>query len=554
MPEIATTTPTGSLIPWIHQSALNNSKIRTRERYWRTYRQEGTTRLVQTKGDGTIGTKGSMHYQIVPDAVTVRKYLPLISDLTALASLQMVLLESVVEYMDHRNQSPILHHNTVRESAANQERNLLHTLVEQGKMTAFCDLSVRDNLLQEDEFTWMQYNAMPIAERSRHALFRAARLLYQESVTSIIVASEEGLHKFEAEDGVLILSMVDLLDLLEKHQIINLEQHVRWIELMQVCDEEYTRRNAPDQEVKTMNDVCNYLSEADVQEGLRSKNLFRGRLVVSSENYKEAYVQVENKSFFVDMLRKHHNRAFHYDIVVIEPLPESQWGRPIGRRRLVFQQENNDDEESLRTVADGPAVTSARVVAISKPYRRTFVATLLDVPQHDDEKAVIVVPMDIKIPKIRIRTQSWRNYLQKRLWVQIDEWDTTSFYPQGRCLEIIGPIGDLETEVSCLLREQQVDLEPFSVAALACLPPEEDQWKVPQNETEQRRDLRTSRRIFSVDPPGCQDIDDTMHAKRLPNGDIEGTNNSRHRLIVLTWISRCASSLSNLQWEFTLLT
>ena len=45
-------------------------------------------------------------------------------------------------------------------------------------------------------------------------------------------------------------------------------------------------------------------------------------------------------------------------------------------------------------------------------------------------------------------------------------------------------------------------------------------WSIPPEEINSRRDLRDYC-IFSVDPPGCQDIDDTMHARRLPNGLIE---------------------------------
>ena len=73
---------------------------------------------------------------------------------------------------------------------------------------------------------------------------------------------------------------------------------------------------------------------------------------------------------------------------------------------------------------------------------------------------------------------------------------------------------------------------PFSKAILACLPAEGDAWTVPpkdaalEGEThaakiwQNRVDLRAET-ICSIDPPGCQDIDDALHAKRLPNGNIE---------------------------------
>lgn len=58
---------------------------------------------------------------------------------------------------------------------------------------------------------------------------------------------------------------------------------------------------------------------------------------------------------------------------------------------------------------------------------------------------------------------------------------------------------------------------PFSMSAMACLPAidEGEEWSIPPEEIEKRKDLRSipDMYIYSVDPPGCQDIDDTMHAR-----------------------------------------
>lgn len=85
---------------------------------------------------------------------------------------------------------------------------------------------------------------------------------------------------------------------------------------------------------------------------------------------------------------------------------------------------------------------------------------------------------------------------------------------------------------------------PFGKAILGCLPVEGDSWKVPEKtavnlEWRDRKDLRDLV-ICSIDPPGkryscaqvpiksdiasslgCQDIDDALHARKLPNGNIE---------------------------------
>lgn len=64
---------------------------------------------------------------------------------------------------------------------------------------------------------------------------------------------------------------------------------------------------------------------------------------------------------------------------------------------------------------------------------------------------------------------------------------------------------------------------PFPDAALRCLPvvPPGTPWEAAPEEAAKRRDLRTSRLVCSVDPPGCQDIDDALSVEALPDGGWE---------------------------------
>lgn len=92
-----------------------------------------------------------------------------------------------------------------------------------------------------------------------------------------------------------------------------------------------------------------------------------------------------------------------------------------------------------------------------------------------------------------------------------------------------------------MLLEYEVPYRPFGKAILDCLPKEGEQWVVPPKdlsrpEWRDRQDLRELI-ICSIDPPGvfatasknpslnrligCQDIDDALHARQLPNGNIE---------------------------------
>jgi exosome complex exonuclease DIS3/RRP44 len=85
-------------------------------------------------------------------------------------------------------------------------------------------------------------------------------------------------------------------------------------------------------------------------------------------------------------------------------------------------------------------------------------------------------------------------------------------------------LGTKGAETEALLLEYDVQYRPFPKAVLDCLPTEGHDWKVPASTDDpgwkDRRDLR-GLQICSIDPVGCQDIDDALHARPLPNGNFE---------------------------------
>jgi len=575
--------------PWVGRSFLKDAKLRASERYWRPallppsasagteHERKGARICLEAVSSSAISSTATL---LLPDALTWRKYLRLIRRIVDLCSaaavatvskeaaadpfFQWILTESATELLDHRNQS-------LREAAAPQERSLLQRLVlEQSShnnnnnslVVALADLSVRENANGEnggsggdDEWDLLEYPSLNLTERSRQALVRAGNLLNgassllrrnNSSSSSSSSSSDSGaqlcwlvvdddnarlpLDEDDTESANMkYVSMDQIIDAVTEALKLSIEEAERLRQLKQVCKEEYERRNAP--AADTMQEAIEtVLTEEEIRKRLQTGQLLRGRLNVTRDNVREAFVTTSGgkQTFFVQF--DHFNRAFHQDMVLIEPLPESQWGRPVGKRRLVHQSDNNDENDTDAATLDHhlattPTVPSARVVAIDQPTRRVFVATMTDVPHNDG--AVLVIPMDPRIPKIRIRTRSWQRFVGVRLKVEIVDWDADSNYPTGHCVKILGPIGDLETEIGALLIENLVELDPFSTEALACLPVEGSDWRVTEDQVQQRKDLRTSRRVFSVDPPGCQDIDDTMHAEVLPNGDVEGKKSDK---------------------------
>lgn len=583
--------------PWIHRSCLKDSgKIRSTERYWHPCTENflSLSSCAVALGTVTISKVDDNEHDsfvVLPDATCLRKYLRLFKHLLTNTQgrppLSCVLLESVVEYMDYRNQAPLNcgQHDGQQvpkvqgEMASPQERSTLQQLMREGKVIPFCDLSVRegyhsnndfDTALSSDEWNWLSYESLTMEERSQHALARAARLILEHQqgkhtkmgnngggsgdgrhpeqqksafviilVDEVVIAERGRWNKIHLDDGIQVQRLETFVRSLVQQQCVEAEadrNQEQLLHLLQVCESEYLKRNPTNVQNKAINTdqhhdddddspVQEYWPDDRVAECLRKGLLLQGRLSVTKENPKEAFVRADGKHWFIDARSGNHNRAMDQDMVAILPLPEEKWGRPVGKRRLVFSKDGADDDEDDLALDDFtfPAFPSARVVAIQSVTRRSFVASMVDIPLLD-ESAVLVVPMDIRIPKIRVPTRTWQKMVGMRLLVQVDGWDVGSNYPHGHITEVLGPMGDMESEVKCLLLENQVRLDPFSVAACACLPKEGAAWNVdsiPESELLHRRDLRQSHRIFSVDPIGCQDIDDTMHARYLPNGDIE---------------------------------
>jgi exoribonuclease R len=252
------------------------------------------------------------------------------------------------------------------------------------------------------------------------------------------------------------------------------------------------------------------------------------------------------------------NRALDGDHAVVRLVPRLNWQCPEGNLRLASSGNGNVDsrrQRQSRTVEVGIknntamtndidtdfAVPTGVVVGVLKHGFRQYVATLQLLNDDDDdeknegtiarERHVLCVPMNAKIPKVRLRTRQYHKLRKKRLLVTIDHWLVASMYPDGHVVRTLGDVGDLKTEAECLLIEHDLvdHLRPFSTSVLSELPQINIQpnasnnggWDVPMSEVASRRDLRSSRRVVSIDPPGCQDIDDALSVHVLKNGNYE---------------------------------
>lgn len=260
-----------------------------------------------------------------------------------------------------------------------------------------------------------------------------------------------------------------------------------------------------DDERNPFQEYTEYLSDEAIDAGIKSGLYFTGKLQVSSQSGKDAVVKLKMKLGMTSVIipGEHlRNRALHGDRVVVVPVAAKDVWHNMSQYR---------DMQG----------TFARVVGIAMPSRRKFVCTIQEEASGGaGSEMLFAIPWDHRIPKIRIKSRQYSELVHSRVIIQLDSWDIESRSPSGHYVSSLGEIGIHETEMQVLLHESEVDTTAFAPAILAELP--KTPWSPNINDASlgPRRDI-TDWRIYSIDPPGCQDIDDALSCRKLPNGNLE---------------------------------
>jgi len=287
-----------------------------------------------------------------------------------------------------------------------------------------------------------------------------------------------------------------------------------------------------DEEDRDSKDFVDYYKAEILESGIKTGKFFSGRLDVNKHySAVEAFVSrgATNESSSDkgggDVLiygRVSRNRAVNGDIVVVQLLPKSEWR---GRCNALTEGEDSKQEEAGWSKG-ADVMPTGRVVGVLSRGWRDYIATL---PREDEDsmdraagKRVLVYPFDRRIPRIRILTSQSRALQGHRVVVRIDAWPVNSQYPQGHFVKSLGRVGDLETEMDTILAENSIEVTPFSQGILSELPDKDaaKNWMPEADQLEKRRDLR-EQLVMSIDPRGCEDVDDTLSVRRLDNGNIE---------------------------------
>ncbi|CAJ1331108.1 unnamed protein product [Effrenium voratum] len=267
--------------------------------------------------------------------------------------------------------------------------------------------------------------------------------------------------------------------------------------------------------------------------GLKSGRLLTGQLRCPKSQTR-GLVLVHDLGEFVVKGSQNMNRAVDGDIVVIERLTAAQdatAATAVLRHGMITEEDEvqkvmQEGSEAL-LFGDKPG---ARIVAIKERSQREIAGTIYAIDQLEDAERVaadsearkddvVLVPADERFPRMFLGPEEVKEDVKdKRVAVVISAWPQSSDFPRARWSRELGKIGDLSTETQVILLEHSVKDEPFTEEVLKCLPPAN--FTVPKEEVEKRLDLR-GLCIFSIDPPGCEDVDDALSCVKLDNGNFE---------------------------------
>ena len=123
------------------------------------------------------------------------------------------------------------------------------------------------------------------------------------------------------------------------------------------------------------------------------------------------------------------------------------------------------------------------------------------------------VSFDVFLPPKSIK----REYLNKKVLVEVEGWDPKFKNPIGKVLKVIGSLDDHDTEINSILMDYGFAPEfPKKVAREAS----QINHNISNDEINHRLDIRKIT-TFTIDPKDAKDFDDALSVKKLKNNNWE---------------------------------
>ncbi|XP_031571497.1 DIS3-like exonuclease 1 [Actinia tenebrosa] len=460
----------------------------------------------QQENIGEVLLSSDLTHYVVPDIEVTSSFL----ELFEFPEIQgVIFFQTVINHLQHHGSRKLV--NRIKELTKDKRHGCVIFSNE------FCKGAYTKRLAGETLQEWQQRNIFSGAKwYYNHLKDRIPIVMVTNDRQSIDLFSNQIL-------GVFVLSLKDYLnDFYSGHRtILDLYDSLR-----AVIDEEKSDQQVSDLDAKN---YVEYLPLDVLEAGIKSGRYYQGCLNVNKHNSQsEAFIQRQSEiasssksSLASDILIQgmvNRNRAIHGDIVVVELFPKPMW-----KGKSTALNTNEDTQDNERETSD--VLPTGHVVGVLQRNWRDYMATFSEEIQIQSQKSnkVLVAPWDYRIPRIRISTRQIDSLRDHRIVVRIDSWDINSMYPNGHFVRSLGVIGNLDTEISTIMLEHSLFAPPFTDSQLKELPSNRPNapWVMDPKEIEKRRDLRSSHLVFSIDPKGCEDVDDTLSIRSLSGGRIE---------------------------------
>ncbi|KAJ1448262.1 hypothetical protein M885DRAFT_151464 [Pelagophyceae sp. CCMP2097] len=280
-----------------------------------------------------------------------------------------------------------------------------------------------------------------------------------------------------------------------------------------------------------------HLGMAELLAGVASKRFVQGPLRCAKRTCWKAFVLSEAGEDILVESSPHINRAVDGDIVGVELFEEgAAMPAPVGDDddgvaavdvdvRLAADRDDGDAQDAQNAAPHDGAVLKVtagqlrgRVVGVIKRNWRQNYCGSIEIPGNvstdseiDALGRALFVPVDRRCPKVVVESRQLSRLARQRILVAMDVWRDDSRWPSGHFVAALGYTGEKAVETDVLLREHDIATAEFSTEVLACLPPQGEDFVIDEALLENRIDLR-GLTICSIDPPGCRDIDDALHA------------------------------------------
>ena len=251
-------------------------------------------------------------------------------------------------------------------------------------------------------------------------------------------------------------------------------------------------------------------------EYIHSNNILKG--VFNSINSNFGFISTLNKNeIYLVLGSQHINRSFENNKVAftiisqeIKYIPTSNLEEYKYNHYLSILKKNNTILGLVKIINNVSVNTNLNIAGVLQISSKTLYGlNKRKLPIYSFK------PFSSKYPNFCVASGYKKSKKNVYCVIKYKEWNETQKIPIGTCEKIIGEVGIINNEYNYLLDSYHLNYSNFKRKII--------QQNIPQSiieEENNRSDLR-NKNTFSIDPPGCKDIDDAIHVEKKNNGNIE---------------------------------